>query len=42
MFMSIRLYKSYTPGTRSRALSAFTEITKAKPEKSLIRKKPSK
>lgn len=36
--MSIRLYKSYTPGTRSRALSAFTEITKAKPEKSLIRK----
>jgi large subunit ribosomal protein L2 len=36
--MSIRLYKSYTPGTRHRALSAFTEITKAKPEKSLIRK----
>jgi len=36
--MSIRLYKSYTPGTRNRALSAFTEITKVKPEKSLIRK----
>ena len=36
--MSIRLYKSYTPGTRHRALSAFTEITKAKPEKSLIQK----
>jgi len=36
--MSIRLYKSYTPGTRHRALSAFTEITKANPEKSLIRK----
>jgi len=36
--MSIRLYKSYTPGTRNRALSAFTEITKAKPEKGLIRK----
>ena len=36
--MSIRLYKSYTPGTRNRALSAFTEITKEKPEKSLIRK----
>ena len=36
--MSIRLYKSYTPGTRHRALSAFTEITTAKPEKSLIRK----
>ena len=36
--MSIRLYKSYTPGTRHRALSAFTEITKATPEKSLITK----
>ena len=36
--MSIRLYKSYTPGTRNRALSTFSEITKAKPEKSLIRK----
>ena len=34
--MSIRLYKSYTPGTRNRALSAFSEITKSKPEKSLI------
>ena len=40
--MSIRLYKSYTPGTRNRALSAFTEITKAKPEKSLIQKNESK
>jgi large subunit ribosomal protein L2 len=36
--MSIRFYKSYTPGTRNRALSAFTEITKTKPEKSLIQK----
>jgi large subunit ribosomal protein L2 len=36
--MSIRLYKSYTPGTRNRALSGFKEITKSKPEKSLIRK----
>nr|YP_010208285.1 ribosomal protein L2 [Pseudo-nitzschia multistriata]UBA15298.1 ribosomal protein L2 [Pseudo-nitzschia multistriata] len=36
--MSIRLYKSYTPGTRHRALSAFTEITKAKPERILIKK----
>ena len=36
--MSIRLYKSYTPGTRNRALSAFTEITKAKPEKTLLKK----
>ena len=36
--MSIRLYKSYTPGTRNRALSAFSEITKTKPEKTLLRK----
>ena len=36
--MSIRLFKSYTPGTRNRALSDFSEITKTKPEKSLIRK----
>jgi len=36
--MSIRLYKAYTPGTRNRALSAFSEITTNKPEKSLIRK----
>jgi len=36
--MSIRLYKAYTPGTRNRALSGFTEITKAKPEKKLIQK----
>lgn len=36
--MSIRLYKSYTPGTRNRALSVFDDITKTKPEKSLIKK----
>jgi large subunit ribosomal protein L2 len=36
--MSIRFYKSYTPGTRNRALSAFSDITKSKPEKSLLRK----
>ena len=36
--MSIRLYKSYTPGTRNRALSTFTEITKRNPEKILVRK----
>ena len=36
--MAIRLYKSYTPGTRNRALSDFSEITKSTPEKSLIRK----
>jgi large subunit ribosomal protein L2 len=36
--MSIRLYKSYTPGTRNRALSSFSELTKTKPEKSLLQK----
>lgn len=36
--MSIRFYKSYTPGTRNRALSTFSEITKAKPEKNLVQK----
>jgi ribosomal protein L2 len=35
--MSIRLYKSYTPGTRNRALSTFSEITKTKPEKRIER-----
>jgi len=36
--MAIRIYKSYTPGTRNRILSSFNEITKTKPEKTLIRK----
>ena len=36
--MSIRLYKSYTPGTRNRALSSFSEITKVRPEKTLTKK----
>nr|YP_009511296.1 ribosomal protein L2 [Gracilariopsis longissima]AXI97173.1 ribosomal protein L2 [Gracilariopsis longissima]UAD89089.1 ribosomal protein L2 [Gracilariopsis longissima] len=34
--MAIRLYKAYTPGTRNRTVSTFTEITKSKPEKSLL------
>ena len=36
--MSFRLYKPYTPGTRNRALSSFSEITTDKPEKSLVKK----
>nr|YP_009308905.1 ribosomal protein L2 [Toxarium undulatum]AOS86648.1 ribosomal protein L2 [Toxarium undulatum] len=36
--MSIRFYKSYTPGTRNRVLSSFNEITQNKPEKNLIKK----
>ena len=35
--MSIRFFKPYTPGTRNRTLSTFIEITKSKPEKTLIR-----
>jgi large subunit ribosomal protein L2 len=39
--MAIRIYKAYTPGTRSKSNSDFSEITKTKPEKSLLRKKSS-
>nr|YP_010851064.1 ribosomal protein L2 [Aphanocladia stichidiosa]WGH13945.1 ribosomal protein L2 [Aphanocladia stichidiosa] len=39
--MAIRLYKSYTPGTRNRTVSTFNEITKNKPEKKLIKHKHS-
>lgn len=39
--MAIRLYKSYTAGTRNRTVSTFDEITKQKPEKSLLKKKHS-
>lgn len=33
--MGIRSYQPYTPGTRERTVSDFSEITRAKPEKSL-------
>nr|YP_001019092.1 ribosomal protein L2 [Chlorokybus atmophyticus]Q19VA8.2 RecName: Full=Large ribosomal subunit protein uL2c; AltName: Full=50S ribosomal protein L2, chloroplastic [Chlorokybus atmophyticus]ABD62231.2 ribosomal protein L2 [Chlorokybus atmophyticus]WKT05630.1 ribosomal protein L2 [Chlorokybus atmophyticus] len=33
--MGIRLYRAYTPGTRFRSVSEFTDITRSKPEKSL-------
>ena len=36
--MAIRLYRAYTPGTRNRTVSTFSEITTDKPEKSLINK----
>jgi large subunit ribosomal protein L2 len=35
--MGIRYYRPYTPGTRERTVSEFSEITKAEPEKSLTR-----
>lgn len=34
--MAIRLYKAYTPGTRNRTVSTFNEISRDRPEKSLI------
>ena len=34
--MGIRLYSAYTPGTRQRSVSDFVEITRAKPEKTLL------
>nr|YP_009396034.1 ribosomal protein L2 [Dasya naccarioides]ARW65220.1 ribosomal protein L2 [Dasya naccarioides] len=37
--MAIRLYKAYTAGTRNRTVSTFNEITRSKPEKSLLIKK---
>lgn len=37
--MAIRLYKAYTPGTRNRTVSKFTDITTNKPEKSLLKSK---
>nr|YP_009313951.1 Ribosomal protein L2 [Hommersandiophycus borowitzkae]SCW22205.1 Ribosomal protein L2 [Hommersandiophycus borowitzkae] len=40
--MAIRLYRAYTPGTRNRTVSTFSEITTKSPEKSLIAKKHNK
>ena len=33
--MAIRLYKAYSPGTRSKSVSYFDDLSKVKPEKSL-------
>ena len=40
--MAIRIYKSITPGTSNRSVSDFTNLSKKKPEKSLLRKRISK
>lgn len=37
--MAIRIYKPQTPGTRNRGVASFSEITRTKPEKSLVIKK---
>lgn len=36
--MGIRYYRPYTPGTRERVVSDFSEITRSTPEKSLTRR----
>ena len=36
--MVIKIYRAYTPGSRNKIVSDFSEITKTKPEKSLITK----
>ena len=36
--MAIRIYKSITPGTRNRSVSDFSNLTKKKPERSLLTK----
>jgi large subunit ribosomal protein L2 len=40
--MAIRIYKSITPGTRNRSVADFTNLTKKKPERSLLAKRMSK
>ncbi|MGC8713003.1 MAG: 50S ribosomal protein L2 [Leptodesmis sp.] len=35
--MGIRIYRPYTPGTRERSISDFSEITRSEPEKSLTK-----
>lgn len=36
--MGIRYYRPYTPGTRERVVSDFSEVTRSEPEKSLTRR----
>ena len=33
--MAIRLYRAYSPGTRSKSVSYFDDLSKVKPERSL-------
>ena len=39
--MAIKRYKPTSPGRRNMSVSAFDEITKSTPEKSLVEKKTS-
>jgi large subunit ribosomal protein L2 len=40
--MPIRIYRPTSPGRRNMSVSTFDEITRSKPEKSLLRKSPKK
>ncbi|RMF28404.1 MAG: 50S ribosomal protein L2 [Cyanobacteria bacterium J083] len=40
--MGIRSYRPFTPGTRQATVSDFSDITKSKPEKSLVKHKHNK
>ncbi|MBX4313804.1 50S ribosomal protein L2, partial [Mycobacterium tuberculosis] len=40
--MAIRKYKPTTPGRRASSVSAFDEITRSTPEKTLLRPLPKK
>ena len=39
--MAIRKFKPYTPGTRQRVVTDFSEITSGKPERCLLYTSPS-
>ena len=36
--MAMKFYRAYTPGTRNKVVSDFSEITQTKPNKSLTKK----
>ena len=40
--MAIRSFKPYTPGTRGRVVTDFSEVTSSKPERSLVVSKHQK
>ena len=40
--MAIRSFKPYTPGTRTRVVTDFSEVTSSKPERSLVVSKHQK
>ena len=37
--MAVRIYKRTTPGRRNASVNLYSEVTKTKPEKTLLQKK---